>query len=70
MIGLNIDDDDDSFKWNKRLNFDMQQTQKYLKEIRSLLFSSIMANLIEIMQQFNLSFSVKMFSLLFPFFYF
>ena len=58
MIGLNIDDNDDSMKWNKGLNLDMQQTQKYLYEMRSLLFSSIMQNLIEILQQFNLGFKV------------
>ena len=59
MIGLNIDDNDDSLKWNKGLDLDMQQTQQYVYEMRSLLFSSIMQHLIEIMQQFNLSFKVK-----------
>eukprot|EP01084_Bolivina_argentea_P271801 462560_1 len=44
----------DSFKWNKGLNIDMEETNKYLYEMRSVLFNSIISNLIKILSQFNL----------------
>ena len=53
-------EEEDALKWSKGLNdLDMGQSQRYLEEMRSLLFASLMENVITILGEFDLTFELK-----------